>query len=377
MTQYARPDSDVDNSGGWTTEPLWEKIEEEPYDDIDYVTSPKSAVDKSFTVSLSDVIDSEVHINHIVRLRAHAKVTGTVKYELLQGEAVIKDSGNVVLSTIFDEYNMTLSEAEGESITDYTALRVRVTAIATQKNQYQYISWIRFEVPDVAGNEYSQFCEEIISLSDGFSIYRIPQTYNKYLTETLTLTDAINIHGILTVGKSITENISLSDEISINSILNISQEDKLFLNDEITISIQAETHSIALSDSLNVSDSLTKTIIFNRYFSETLNLSDEMQIHGILIHNQSFSDTLNLSDIFNITATRILNRSYSNTITFTDDLSIASHTPIELNLNINEILNLTDTINVEKYIEPKKRKSGSMLITGGRFRKTKIGKAFY
>jgi len=153
--QYARPFSDVENPGGWTTEPLWDKIEEEPFDDGDFAHSPKTATEDSFTVGLSLVTDPQVHTGHVVRIRAQAGVSGTFKYELMQGAVVIKDSGNVVLTTSFAEYNMTLSEAEAANITDYAALRVRVTAVITQKNQYQDVSWIRVDIPDLAGEEHS------------------------------------------------------------------------------------------------------------------------------------------------------------------------------------------------------------------------------
>ena len=146
--QYARPSSDVENPGGWTTEPLWTKIDEEPFSDADYLTSPKTATGDSFTIGLSGVVDPEVHTGHIIRIRAKTGVTGTFKYELMQGAIVIKDSGDVVLTTAFAEYNMTLSETEAAEITDYSALRIRITAVVTQKNQRQNVSWIRIDVPD-------------------------------------------------------------------------------------------------------------------------------------------------------------------------------------------------------------------------------------
>lgn len=153
--QYARPSSDIENPGGWTVTPLWEKIDEEPFDDGDYLISPRSATGDSFTIGLSGVIDPGVHTDHVVRIRVKTGVSGTFKFELLQGAVVIKDSGDVVLTTAFAEYNMTLSEAEASNITDYTALRVRVTAVATQKNQRQNVSWIRVDVPSVSGEEHS------------------------------------------------------------------------------------------------------------------------------------------------------------------------------------------------------------------------------
>ncbi|MBA7465175.1 hypothetical protein ES707_00337 [subsurface metagenome] len=153
--QYARPVSDIENPGGWATAPLWEKLDEEPFDDADYIESPKSATGASFTIGLSGVIDPEVHTDHIIRIRVKTGVSGTFRYELMQGAVVIKDSGDVVLSTVETEYNMMLSEAEAGNISDYEALSLRGTAVATQKNQRQNVSWIRVDVPNVAGEEHS------------------------------------------------------------------------------------------------------------------------------------------------------------------------------------------------------------------------------
>jgi len=150
VTQYAYPTSDVNNSGAWTTEPLYNKIDEEPYSDADYVQSPQSAADKAFTVGLGSLTDPGVHTGHTVRIRALVGTSGTFKFELLQGATVIHDSGALSLTTSFAEYNFTLSAGEAANITDYTALRVRVTAVTTYATKYQQVSWVRLEVPDVA-----------------------------------------------------------------------------------------------------------------------------------------------------------------------------------------------------------------------------------
>jgi len=151
MTQYGRPNSDIENPGGWSAEPLWEKLDEEPFDDLDYIESPKSASGASFTLALSPLIDPEIHSDHTIRIRAKVGVAGIFRYEWMQGDVVIKDSGEVALGTGTNEHNMLLSEAEAESISDYGAFRVRVTAVTTQKNQRQNVSWIRVDVPDVPG----------------------------------------------------------------------------------------------------------------------------------------------------------------------------------------------------------------------------------
>ena len=154
--QYVYPDADVDNGGAWTTAPLYAKIDEEPYDDGDYVISPKTAANKSFTVGLGNPVDFGIHTDHTLRIRAKATLAGaTLKFELLQGTTVIHDSGNQTLGVAFEEFNFTLSEGEAAEITDYTALRVRVTAVTTGNNKYQWVSWIRFEIPGETIEEHS------------------------------------------------------------------------------------------------------------------------------------------------------------------------------------------------------------------------------
>ena len=150
MTQYAYPTSDVNNGGAWTTEPLYNKIDEEPYSDSDLVQSPASAADKAFTVGLGSLTDPTVHTGHVLRIRALVGTSGTFKFELLQGATVIHDSGELSLTTSFAEYSFTLTAGEAANITDYAALRVRVTAVTTYATKYQQVSWVRLEVPDVA-----------------------------------------------------------------------------------------------------------------------------------------------------------------------------------------------------------------------------------
>jgi len=149
VTQYAYPTSDVENSGGWTTEPLWSKVDEEPYSDADYVQALQNAVNLAFTVALGSPNDPNVHTGHTLRIRAKCNVARAFKFELLQTSTVIHDSGSTNLTTSFAEYSFTLTEGEAANITNYAALRVRVTAITTYGGEYEQVSWIRLEVPDI------------------------------------------------------------------------------------------------------------------------------------------------------------------------------------------------------------------------------------
>ena len=149
MSQYVYPTSDIENSGVWTIEPLWSKVDEQPYSDADYVQAPQNAVNLAFTVGLGAPLDPANHTGHTLRIRAKCNVARAFKFELLQTSTVIHDSGSTNLMTSFAEYSFTLTEGEAASITDYTALRVRVTAITTYAGEYEQVSWIRLEVPSV------------------------------------------------------------------------------------------------------------------------------------------------------------------------------------------------------------------------------------
>jgi hypothetical protein len=156
MTQYAYPTSDIDNSGVFTSLPtpgqaLYLQIDEEPYDEGDYINSPFGEQNKSCTVGLGSLTDPVIHTGHILRVRAAIGGTGgTAKHELLQGAVVIHDSGTLTLTSGWAEFSFTLSEAEAANITDYAALRVRLTAITTPTSPAKGygVAWVRLEIPD-------------------------------------------------------------------------------------------------------------------------------------------------------------------------------------------------------------------------------------
>jgi len=156
MTQYAYPISDVDNGGVFTTEPtpgqsLWSQMDEEPYNETDYIVSPFGGQNKACTVGLGSLTDPVIHTGHILRVRAFIGGTGgTAKHELLQGAVVIHDSGTLTLTSSWAEFSFTLSEAEAANITDYAALRVRLTAITTPTSPARAyaVDWVRLEIPD-------------------------------------------------------------------------------------------------------------------------------------------------------------------------------------------------------------------------------------
>lgn len=160
MAQYGRPISDI-STGGWGTTPLWSKLDDN--DDADFITSSKNpsadTFENALTNTLSDPSSSSGHIIK-ARLRCDKSNNGTATMYLYQGTTLIATysiPGN--LATAFTTYSYTLTSTEANSITDYTALRIRVSANATA-NAYGYCAWTELEIPDASGA-----VEESVSLA--------------------------------------------------------------------------------------------------------------------------------------------------------------------------------------------------------------------
>jgi len=153
--QYAYPTSDISNNGwgdGWGTTSIYNKVDEEPYSDADFVYSLYNTDGIVGIVQLGSLVDPGVHTEHTLRVRMAGPHDTVIKYELLQGTTVIHSSGN--FSTDPDGYpdafDFTLTEGEAANITDYTDLRVRITAVTVSHASGYHAAacyWIRLETP--------------------------------------------------------------------------------------------------------------------------------------------------------------------------------------------------------------------------------------
>lgn len=161
MTQYARPTSDV-SVGGWTTTPLWSKIND--VSDATYITSTKNASADTFEVALGSVTDPAVGTGHILKvtLRCDKATNGTATLYLYEGttlRATYAVPG--YLATGFTIYSYTLLEAEANAISSYSNLRIRVAA-SCSANAYDFCSEAWLEVPDAS-------TDRNVSASDGLT----------------------------------------------------------------------------------------------------------------------------------------------------------------------------------------------------------------
>lgn len=167
MTQFLRPASDV-STGGWTATPLFEKLDETVADDVDFIESANGPTDPGdpCVIGLDSGGDPQSSTDHVLRVRIKknsgggAAVVGAV-LALKQGTTTIAsaehlDEGAQQWST----KELTLTGTEADSITDYTDLRVEITALQTTgASRRMQVSWAEFECPDAVGGGAAEVLE--------------------------------------------------------------------------------------------------------------------------------------------------------------------------------------------------------------------------
>lgn len=152
MAQYGRPISDVSkanlNYSSGTT--VYTLLDETPYNDSDWVQSQDSKTG-TFEVALTNTIgDPRSSSGHYVRYRLYYQnnLTSTYTVTLKQGTTTIASwSGTVSPDETWVGFEQTLTGAQADAITDYTALRIYVS-IKSVSTANAYCSWVEFECPD-------------------------------------------------------------------------------------------------------------------------------------------------------------------------------------------------------------------------------------
>lgn len=137
--QFGRPSSDV-TDGGWLTHlnsatDLYDQINESVADDSDYIKSstigPSS--DDTVEILLSTLNDPGRNDLHKIRYRYRKTIvdlspTMDLTVSLIENTTIIASWSHTNVGTDWEEAEQTLSEAEADSITDYSNLRLRFTA---------------------------------------------------------------------------------------------------------------------------------------------------------------------------------------------------------------------------------------------------------
>ncbi len=159
MAQFARPTSDLDNTGSWTTEPLWSDIDDGASADGTVVVSDSTpVVTEPFTVDLgSTITDPGVGTGHVLRIRWAKNAGGggnmTIRIELREGYVNESTLGSLratddyaINSTTLTTDATTMSEAEANAITDYSDLQIRVMGVAATRALK--VDFVELETPD-------------------------------------------------------------------------------------------------------------------------------------------------------------------------------------------------------------------------------------
>jgi hypothetical protein len=160
MAQYLRPDGTT-LTGGWAATgaaTIHECTDEDGTSgDTDYAAADPA--DTTFEVTLSDVTDPVSAVNHVLRIWSRSSGSkGGEKYNWALyegtggGRSTIASANNITAnrsSNFAEDVTYTLSEAEANSISDYTDLHVAITVGSLDSGETMDIGSIRLEVPDV------------------------------------------------------------------------------------------------------------------------------------------------------------------------------------------------------------------------------------
>ena len=150
--QFGRPDTDITTTG-WTPTPLWEELnEQDPDNATTEITTADNPTNTVFEVAFSSITDPQTSSGHYVRYRMYKTggKTCTATAELYQGGTAIHSDAAQTLTGTYATYSFNLSGAEADSITDYSDLRIRVTANCTGGGAGSQVraTWAEFEAPE-------------------------------------------------------------------------------------------------------------------------------------------------------------------------------------------------------------------------------------
>jgi archaellum component FlaF (FlaF/FlaG flagellin family) len=168
--QFARPDSDITNNNNWDDPApggdndniLYDEIDEPTRNDADYTTSGPIDIildnSETWEVGLSDVTDPQSSSGHIVKYVYRKDSSGNPQIDLtvtlLQGTTTIASWSHNNINQNFVLREQTLTAVQANSITDYTDLRLRFTAVHAGIGLGSHtviISWAELVVPDDSG----------------------------------------------------------------------------------------------------------------------------------------------------------------------------------------------------------------------------------
>ncbi len=133
--QFGRPDADQsigsweDEVGGTTN--IYQSIDEVIPDDTDFIISEVEPSTSVYVAKINSIVDPQTGEDHVVRYRYKkdvASVTIDIIVRLKQGATTIASETKSNISTTITEGTLLLTPTEANNITDYTDLRIEITA---------------------------------------------------------------------------------------------------------------------------------------------------------------------------------------------------------------------------------------------------------
>ena len=242
------------------------------------------------------------------------------------------------------------------------------------------------EITDSLNKEgiFNKHISETIDLTDVFSREVIA---NRLFTEEINLTDIPSVKGIL--NRLIPEILELSDSVyakaTINKYLNVSEI--ITLTDSF---VRQAIFNINPTELISITDAINRQIILNRLFSETISLTDSVYASATvnkylaLLETITLTDNLNMQGRFNLInvevinpydsinvyrVPRIFNVDLADSITFSDVINLYRST--DRNININELITLTEFIRTKSGKRPHER---MRMMHHGRYKDSKMGR---
>ena len=164
MPTFVRPDGDQ-TVGNWTPTPsspttLWDKIDETPFSDTDFVQSENDPSNDIMEVTLENQTTPPSTTGLVVRYRLARNQSGggqpgtlDVIVGLYQDTTLIATATHSNIGLGFAGFSFTLSVPEADNITDYDDLRIRFDAnkSAGARTTWCELSHAEFETPSAVG----------------------------------------------------------------------------------------------------------------------------------------------------------------------------------------------------------------------------------
>ena len=145
MPQFARPSADTDNTGAFTDQSagstnIYQAIDEPSASDADYIQSPVSPVNDTYTTALTSVTNPNLSTGHTMRMRTSLDQNNqeTISFiqELREGYLSEGSPGTLIATstrgavggasaTTWTDTTYNLTGGEADAITDYASLFYR------------------------------------------------------------------------------------------------------------------------------------------------------------------------------------------------------------------------------------------------------------